>query len=925
MVKGLQLATREVKCGRERRNNICYLLSVICYLLPAHGECASAGASSKRASGSALIVVLGVLAIMTALIFAYAFSARTERLAARQSRDSLLAKQYLDTIISVVMGREVPLHLLGTQGSGGNLSLSRFAGRVDFTSLGSALGENSGYYSKRAFTSCLYDTHDCGTCENFLNNVSTNYIPGVLHGELTSLSADWIPVESVDEKSLQSIDNDYRVIYTNALYAYAVIDLSGFLDANRITSNQIARLARDKADIENASLFTEERTRQSAPALGTDIEGYVSYRDLILRNRGLPSQPQHLLHFSYDPAPDVTVTNGSVYSDYASNNNGEFMAPKLYINGWTNGFTGNLASTEDLERHYASDKFHAWLSDVTNRLAFCGFAAHDEIAWNLVNFLDEDRIPQSPSPAPWREDWPQEDVPLINEIAVAQVPLSFGYTNCYAAAVELWHPFVPNPIREKDEAELIVAVYTNWTESAYAHKNASSSGYNKSSWTNDIVFLPSGSKYGFTLTNRIERMENGTSSEFNVFTAPPEGYVSFPVEIVNFSHSDHVKKRVSKVAGDIWESDERGTNTLYSHFENLPIGIQRYATYVPSNGTYWVRRNIVVTNEVRLITRVRLGDRWVDEAMAYDPDPDSGFHEEPYRFLTPCGWQVNDPRRNGHRGDWQRYEGVTHLEGADGESTYACTLSGATNAICNPWHTYGQGLPIVHFNGPATRAGDIGYIYEPYSSFDNGDTVQTNSWQSICLAEGRTLASHNSFAFSAGSALELFTVRCATNRSVRGLVNVSSPYPAVWDALLADIEVGHSLQRTRLPDSAIEWMTNVVGEIQHVMYETDSIPIGVGDFCMAAGSAPSYRNIPPEYLSGEDEWHWQGSFGNEIKEDILRDLCERLSFRQQIFLLVIDVRVTTPALSVRAERRAIFLIVRDAYTGAWRVVERHLL
>ncbi len=845
---------------------------------------------------------------MTALIFAYAFSARTERLAARQSRDSMLALQHIDSIVSIVMGREIPLHLLGTRGEGESMSISQFSGRVDFSSLSAALGENNSYYTKRAFTSCLYDSHDCGTCDNFLNNISTNYIPAILHRELTPLKADWVPIESVEEDS-------NRTIYTNALYAYAVIDLSGFLDANAITSNQIARLG--KGDIDDANRFMEDRAIQSAPALGTDIDGYVSYRDLLLRNRGLTSPPHHLLHFSYDPAPDVTVTNGPVYSDYSQTNIGEFTAPKLDINSWTNDFTGSLSNTADLERHYERPAFRAWLADVTNRLAFCGFAAPDAIAWNLVNFLDGDRIPQSPSPAPWRDDWPQEDVPLINEIAVAQVPLSFGYTNCYAAAAELWHPFVPNPIREEDEAELVVAVYTNWTPSAFSHTD--------SNWTNDIILLPSGSEYGFTLTNRIERMENGTSSEFSIFTAPPEGYVSFPVKIVNFTKSDDIAAKVSQIDAVTWETDNRGTNTLYSHYENLPIGVQRYTSFVESNETYWVRREVIVTNEIRLITRVRLGEHWVDEAMAYDPDPNSDYHEEPYRFISTCGWQVNDPRRNGHRGNWQSYQGVTYHEDANGDLIYSCTLSGSTNTVCKPWHTYGQGLPIVHFNGPATRAGDIGYVYEPFSSFDNGATLQTNLWQSICLADGRILATHSSFAFSAGSALEFFTVRCATNRSVRGLVNASSPYPAVWDALLADVEIGHGLQRTRLPDAVIEWMTNVVGEVQHELYDTSSIPIGVGDFCMAASDAPSYRNIPDEYLSGEDEWHWQGSLGNEIKEDILRDLCERISFRQQIFLLVIDVRVTTPALSVRAERRAVILVARDAYTGAWRVVERHLL
>ncbi len=871
----------------------------------------------RRKEGSALLVVLGILAILSALIFAYSFSARTERLAARQARDALLARQHIDTIVSLVMGREVPLHLLGTQGQGDNLSISRFSGRIDFSSLAAALGDNDAYYTSRAFTSCLYNSHACGTSRNFLNNVSTNFIPGVLHAELTELSADWIPIESVDEEG-------GRTISTNALYAYAVIDLSGLLDANHISSNQIARLARGKSDIGDAQLFIEDRARQSAPALGTDIRGYVSYRDLLLRNRGLASPPHHILHFSYDPAPDVTVTNGAVYSDYAETNPGDFTVPKLDINGWTNGFRGDLRSTADLERHYTSPSFRSWLAEATNRLAFCGFASPEALAWNLVNFLDGDRIPQSPFPTPWRDEWPQEDVPLINEIAVAQVPISFGYTNCYAAAVELWHPFVPNPIREEDDAELVVAVYTNWSESSYSHIGAIN-GYDKSNWTNDIVFLHENSPFGFTLTNRIERMENGTSSEFAVFTAPPEGYVSFPVEIVNFSPSDHIADRVSQVDAVTWEIDDHGTNTLYSHFENLPLGIQRYTTYAKSNATYRVRQEFVVTNEIRLITRVRLGDHWVDEAMAYDPDPDSDYHEEPYRFLTPCGWQVNDPRRNGHRNDWLRYEGVSFKENAEGDRDYECTLSGVTNAACAPWHTYGQGLPIVHFNGPATRAGDIGYIYEPYSSFDKGATIQTNLWQSICLADGRALTSHGSFAFSAGSALEFFTARCATNRSVRGLVTASSPYPAVWDALLSDIEIGQGLQRTRLPDSAIEWMTNVVGEVQHGLYDASSIPIGVGDFCMALGDAPSYKDIPEHFLSGEDAWHWSGSIGNDIKEDIVRDLCERLSFRQQLFLIVIDVRVTSPSLSVRAERRAIVLVARDAYSGAWRIIERHLL
>ena len=79
-----------------------------------------------RANGSALLVVLGILAILTMLVLAYSFSARTERIAARQSRDAQVARRHIDTVVALILSRELPLHLLGTQQNGNNLSLSRF-------------------------------------------------------------------------------------------------------------------------------------------------------------------------------------------------------------------------------------------------------------------------------------------------------------------------------------------------------------------------------------------------------------------------------------------------------------------------------------------------------------------------------------------------------------------------------------------------------------------------------------------------------------------------------------------------------------------------------------------------------------------------------------------------------------------------------
>lgn len=873
--------------------------------------------------GSALLVTLGLLAIASALVFAFALSARTERIAARRGRESVCAAIDLDTSLAIAMAQHLPFFLRHYDPAtashyppdGKTSSFDRWLPLFD---------EADDYCKPSVITPYGFD-HEAGTITNLLWNSVTNYLPAALLPQLEDCSADWIPIQVVDENS---DDND--VLSTNVLLAYAIIDLSGFLDANLITSNQVDWLERNGTDIADGKIFLEDRLRQTAPGPEDlpDPNGYVSVRDLALRNRGIKDAPTHLLHYSYDAAPDVTSTGIVVYG---SNQYGERFSgylPKFDLNSWTNGFHGDLDDPGDLERHYASDDFRdGWLDPVTNRLAWCGFAAAEEIAWNLVNFMDGDKIPQGPHGLQWREPWPVEDVPLINEIAVAQVPPAFGYTNSYAAAVELWYPFATNSVTEDDEAMVVMAVYTNWPPDPGSLSDPN--------WTNDIIFLPDDDAHGFTVSNAIGKMECGTSSEFHTFTIP-EPYVSFPVSITRLSTTGS-GPLYRPTPEDGWSRVEPATGNADGRYLetttfNLPIGIQTYSTYVKTDepGDFWERETITVTNEIRLITRVMLKGRWVDEAMAYVPDDDL-YGDDPYPFREPCGFEVNDPRRNGHFDDWVRYKGETADAGPETGASgteFGCTLSGATNAVCDPWHEYGQGLPVVHYDSPLRRAGDIGYIHEPYSRrhgnqdfsrpYDD-DRIETNDWQSICLADARILNITNNYSFSAGSVLEFFTVRAATNSPVRGLVNVCTPWPAVVGATLADIEVGTGPGRARLDDAGISWMTNVFFDIQQELFSNGSIPVGVGDFCMGAGRAGSYK-AADAIDDARDDWHWRDSLGNDSKEDILRELCERLSFRQQIYGVYLIARATTPAMTIGAQRRALVIVLRDAYTGAWRIL-----
>lgn len=866
----------------------------------------------RGARGSALLVTLGMLAIATMLVFAFVLAARTERIAARQARDRTTARHHLDTALGIVMNYQLPLRL---QGINGNHLASANGLTGDFDRWAPFGEDGARFFLPNLFTS--YDSDRAvPTKKGFLDGPATNHFPAALHEEARKCDADWLPIETVDETSRE-------VIGTNALYAFAVVDVSGFLDANEATTNELSWLKEAYgADIEDLAQFLGDRARHAADSEEGLRGGYRSLRDLVLRNRGVRQPPEFLIPTSYDPAPDVTITNKTIYADYAYANHRPELVPKFDLNSWTNGFAGDLGNSGDLARHYASGTFReGWLREVTNRLAFCGFAAAEPIAWNLVNFMDADRVPQGPSTAPWQEDWPVEDVPLVNEIAVAQVPLEFGYTNAYAAAVELWYPFATNAIAADDGAQLVVAVYTNWPWTGKAEAWSHFGG----DWTNSVMWP--GEEFGLTFSNKVERMAHGTSTEY-VTATQPEPYVTFPRTIWYLSDEDTGGKAYGPHGGEgTWAtiapaSGSEARMWLARREVNLPLGVQTFTSYVRRDGLedVWDRRVVTVTNEIRLVARVMVDGQWVDEAMSYNPDPGSPFSDPPCAYRKPGGFEIDDPRLNGHRGAWTHYEGLSYTQDEEGNETFTCTLSGTTNSVCRPWHEYGQGLPVVHYDGPLLRAGDIGYVQEPYTTVTG--EPRTNRWQSICLADGRALAYRGNFTYSAGSALEFFTVRSATNTPVRGLVNASTHWPQVVGALAADVRVDYGAGGRLLPDEVIAWVTNFYFEARRPLFEADSIPIGVGDLCMAVGSSEVYHNAEELAQEGaEDVWRrFQGNWGNEVKEDILRELAERLTFRQQLYVVILNTRTTTPAMTVSAEQKAAALVLRDAYSGAWRVL-----
>jgi hypothetical protein len=172
--------------------------------------------------------------------------------------------------------------------------------------------------------------------------------------------------------------------------------------------------------------------------------------------------------------------------------------------------------------------------------------------------------------------------------------------------------------------------------------------------------------------------------------------------------------------------------------------------------------------------------------------------------------------------------------------------------------------------------------------------------------------------------LEFFTARSA-NTPVRGLVHFSTTHTNVVGALMADLRTGWGADNACLSDEGIEWMTRAFFEAQSELYA--SIPIGIGDMCAGFGwkekegeFARSPDKDKPLENYTDDVLRWSGSLGSDTKEDLLRDLAERISFRQHVFVVLMAGRTATPSGRISATQRAAAVVLRDAYTGRWQVV-----
>jgi hypothetical protein len=207
------------------------------------------------------------------------------------------------------------------------------------------------------------------------------------------------------------------------------------------------------------------------------------------------------------------------------------------------------------------------------------------------------------------------------------------------------------------------------------------------------------------------------------------------------------------------------------------------------------------------------------------------------------------------------------------------------NGNCSAWSPGNQGLPIRIPDRLMQNIGELGLIWsgEPWKTLD---LTQTNI----------------------AAMLDRLTVRGSPGPA-RGLVNAGTTNALVWETFFSAIPIG--VTNAPLP-STYGGTTSVATASAFADYlssRTD-FAVDLSGFIGALAESDCYTN----FLAGVP------NAGADHREDLLRGIVEMVSFRHQLYLVVLAAQsLGADGRTPTAERRALALVWRDGYTGQYFV------
>lgn len=238
-------------------------------------------------------------------------------------------------------------------------------------------------------------------------------------------------------------------------------------------------------------------------------------------------------------------------------------------------------------------------------------------------------------------------------------------------------------------------------------------------------------------------------------------------------------------------------------------------------------------------------------------------------------------------------------------------------------------LPFIHADAPLRSVGELGYV-----TADLAVKKQNRDRHAPDRSGKPVVRDTIDFSTAAGaSLLDRFTT-APTNGPMRGLVQANTPYAYVIRKLIEDTPYGwtnwnyqteHIFELSEgqgLEEVTEDW-TNTLFRVYDPSWDRERSGLP-GWRCFAdmlPDLATNATRHAQEKLAAQDNATF---YRHDYVEDVLRGFVDKVSFRQNIYVVVIAAQALSPASTdanpiVLADQRAAVTVIRDAYTGRWMI------
>ena len=352
----------------------------------------------------------------------------------------------------------------------------------------------------------------------------------------------------------------------------------------------------------------------------------------------------------------------------------------------------------------------------------------------------------------------------------------------------------------------------------------------------------------------------------------------YPKQTVNFMEIEY-----TEVPGENGETEQQPVTNYYALGETRRGEVNRI----------WVRPVTTVNPDGSGYGQ----DQIVDEALLTRDEQ----KVIPFNFVTNI--YAPDPRRN----MWGRENWKAFPDGLDwsGENIRSTNLTEVAE------------LPFLHRDKPFTRIGEIGDIYGSFLRKTREDAEEKRRYDTL------------NFATRAGAALlDLFTVH-PTPAPWRGLIQANTENADVLRLMLNGLPFGWTNIADGVGSEGLYSLKDKTRDNWAEVYQEalTNDQTYAGWRCFADMIPPLLTNRLGNAVRQKDPWENETERHplHDYDEEIVAALADKVSFRQNLYLVILAVQTLGPASTeerpvVLGESRAAVTIVRDAFTGRWSIV-----